>query len=239
MKAGQKNNLSLGLGILTGLNLFVSLAIAQNTEEAVGRLEISSCTGIECLQMTAPENLSLSPSAHFISNEEERLTIITDPLTELLEIVDSRETGSFMVTMNVTDLTKTGGTEKIPRDKIGIMSFNGTADTPENITVDSVPTDPSVQSMIDPDSWAANGHNETYQEINSDPSYIPENWIYYFTDGEVNILEAVAGPRQKSYSIGLVYFFKTPAEPYLPTDPLLALRDGSYSTTATFTLQIP
>lgn len=240
MKARYTNRLSTGLGVLISINLFISLAFAQNTQ-VEGKLGIAPCTGINCLQLITPSSLSLGPQAHILSNEESRLSIVSNQITEQLTVIDSRENGEFMITIDIDDLLKEGGTETIPRNNIGIMSYNGDIATPEAITVDSLPVDPTVQSLIDPDSWPGfqNGQNETYSQINENPNYIPDNWITYFNGGSVTILQATPGPRKNSYQIGLVYFFRTPAKPYQPDAPQLTLRDGTYSTTATFTLQIP
>lgn len=249
MKSKKNKIIGLTITVITGVNLIFSSVLAQESANITGSLGIVECVGISCLNIRPPGTadltvepprfyLSLGNNPRFLNNSEERLLLITDTSDPnfnetRLCITDSRETGSFNVSLQMTDLiSQTDPAKKITcADHIGVMSFNQSLD--EAVSMDSIPEDPSVQSFIEPDLVHPGDGNQTYEQIITSPDSVPTEWITWF-DASCNeqIITAPLGARKNSYKMGLAFFINTPAE------PATTLADGNYQATATFTLTI-
>lgn len=237
MKAAKLNKLYLLASVFTGVNLLVSASLAQDLINVVGTLNITDCTSASCINVSTPALLTLGPAPHFLNNEGERLIIITDPLNDLdlISISDSRPSGQFNIMLDIDDITNGTSTRTIVKTDVGVMSFNENIN--ENISLDSVPEDLTVQSLIEPDLFDTNGSNQTYSQIVSSPNSIPDSWITQFPEtGGLLIISASDAPRKNIYTMGIAFFIKIPSNPANPTPTSKALRDDNYTTTATFTL---
>ena len=234
---GKLNRFYLALCVFSGCNLLFSASLAQAPVSVTGSLGIIECTEDICLTMSPPGALTFGSAPHFLNNDGERLTMITNPLTEdgLLRVTDSRPTGYFDIMVDITDLTSAVG-GKVPKTNIGIMSFNENPD--ENISMDSVPEDSTVVSLIDPDKLLdPDETNRTYNDILSNPEAILEDWVTPFpSTGGVLIVSADDRPRHNAYTMGLAFFIQIPVNPANQANPNESLRDGHYEATATFTL---
>ncbi|MCC6643576.1 hypothetical protein IT411_02400 [Candidatus Peregrinibacteria bacterium] len=228
-----KNKLKSGLLIaVTLINLIVSsLAYAADVSSQVG---LGPCIiEAECLTISVPPSIPLSTPKFLNPTGGRLLAYYNYDLNQRIYISDSRKNGGFIVDVAVTDLEKTDSPGiKIPVTDIGVVSFNN--DNNENISIDSVPGDPSLISLIDPDIINPDSTPFKQADLVNNFQTLPENTFSFFgTSGNMAIIDGSSPPsggRINNYSLGMGYLFRTPADPHLN------LIDGTYQMTATFTI---